>query len=129
MANPLEFLRPLSLRWTRLIDGTWCPFYDVDLSNVNTIGVYMIWYNGTNEKPGRVVRVGQGNIADRLRCHRIDPEISKYSHHNLFVTWAEVPSSSYLDGIEKYLFDAWEPLVGERSPFALPIAVNSPWLR
>jgi hypothetical protein len=102
----------------------WCPLENVNLSNVNTIGVYIIWHEGN---PGRVVRIGQGNIKDRLCAHRNDEEILAYKKNGtLRVTWASVPSAQ-LDRVERYLANRWPPLVGDCFPDVEPIAVNSPW--
>ncbi len=88
----------------------------------NKEGVYIIWYAGPIE--AKVIRLGQGNIGDRLREHRTNPEIVRYSHYGqLKVTWAIVPSQ-YRDGVEAYLFESYNPLIGEKSPAAQPISVN-----
>ena len=113
----------MQLNWVKLTTGDWCPFETVDLSNVTTFGVYVIWYKG---QPGRVVYVGQGDVADRLTTHRKDREILAYKNCGLLVTWATV-SASQRDGVERYLADSWPPLVGDRHPDVMPIAVNSPW--
>jgi hypothetical protein len=85
-------------------------------------GVYVIWYAGPAE--AKAIRVGQGNIGDRLREHRTNPEIIRYAHYGqLKVSWAIVPKQ-YRDGVEAYLFDSYNPLIGDRSPTAQPISVN-----
>jgi hypothetical protein len=104
----------------------WCPFETFNLDGIgDTAGVYMIWHKGN---PGCVVRIGQGApIKDRLAAHRNDQKILAYKKFGaLHVTWADVPAL-YRDGVEKYLSEAWPPLVGDAFPDALPIAVNSPW--
>jgi hypothetical protein len=111
----------MELNWVKCTNNNWCPLATVNLSTVSTRGVYIIWHTGN---PSRVVRVGQGNISERLNEHRRTPEITKYSP--LYVTWAACPAN-HLDGIEKYLADTWNPLVGDAFPNAYPIAVNSPW--
>lgn len=89
----------------------------------NTEGVYVIWYAGPAE--AKVIKVGQGNIGDRLREHRTNPEIARYSHYGqLKVAWAIVPNQTTRDGVEAYLFESYNPLIGERSPSAQPISVN-----
>ena len=113
---------PLNLNWVRCGEH-WCKFETVDLSNVTGQGVYIIWYQ---DQPGRVVRVGQGNIAPRIREHRQDPEILAYRHQGLLVTWASVGPAS-LDGVERYFADNYPPLTGDRFPRVHPITVNSPW--
>lgn len=113
----------LTVNWVKLTTGDWCPFETVNLSNVSTMGVYVIWHRGF---PGRVVRVGQGDVAARLGAHRNDPAVLAYAQHGLFVTWAAV-SVFQRDGVERYLADFWTPLVGDRHPDAAPIPVNSPF--
>jgi hypothetical protein len=107
-----------NLSWVKCTGDVWCGFHTVDLSNVKTTGVYLIWQGG-----GSYVRVGQGDIAARLTAHRNDPAITKYQ--KLYVTWAAVPSAQ-LDGVERYLYEQCSPLVGERTPTAPVIAVNLP---
>lgn len=106
-------------------DGHWCSLENLNLDGLGDVsGVYIIWHEGN---PGRVVRVGQGKIKDRLDKHRNDREILAYrGRGTLRVTWASVPSNQR-DGVERYLADTWSPLVGDAFPDARPIAVNSPW--
>lgn len=114
----------LQLNWIKSTQGNWLPLERVNLSNVTTSGVYIIWHGG--QKP-RVVRVGQGDIADRLTAHREDNAILAYREHGeLFVTWAAV-SARLVDGVERYLANSWSPLVGDRFPYAAPVPVNSPF--
>jgi len=85
-------------------------------------GVYVIWYTGSSE--AKVIRIGQGHIGTRLKEHRSNPEISKYSNYGqLKVSWAIV-DPQHRDGVEAYLFDSYNPLIGERLPIAQPISVN-----
>ena len=83
----------------------------------------MIWYGG--QSPWTVY-VGQGVIADRLRQHRQEQEILRFSPLGLFVTWAQV-DRGYRDGVERFLADALQPKVVQRSPNAPPESVNLPW--
>lgn len=55
------------------------------------------------------------------QCSRLLLEQGK-----IYVTWAEVAHRN-LDGVERYLAETWNPLVGERFPDVDSIAVNSPW--
>lgn len=111
----------MKVTWVKCEGDTWCSFSRVDLSNVRTSGVYVIWKPGTD---GTVIRVGQGDIAERIADHRRDSEITSYGS-DLLVTWASV-ASQYLDGVERFLADKYSPLVGDRFPIATPIAVNLP---
>lgn len=115
----------LSLKWTKSEADTWLKFETFDMSTcLTSSGVYMIWHQGN---PGRVVRLGQGNIRARLGVHRNDNEITQYRARGvLLVTWAAVPAAQ-LDGVERHLADRWNPLVGDAFPDCQPIAVNSPW--
>jgi hypothetical protein len=111
----------VELNWEIRSNGEWHSFLTVNLEKVKTQGIYIIWYSGD---PGLVVYVGQGDVSERIKCHRDRPEITQYK--NLLVTWAKVPES-LRDGVERYLANRWEPLVGDAYPDAVPIAVNSPW--
>ena len=115
----------LTVSWATCGDDKhWCNLMTLDLDSINvTAGVYIIWHGGDN---ATIVRIGQGNIADRLGNHQDDSKILKYKEHGLFVTWASV-DEEYLDGVEAYLGDALPPLVGDRFPDCPHISVNSPW--
>lgn len=102
----------------------WCPFVNVNLDGITTQGVYIIWHSGN---PGKIVYIGQGDIAARLKAHRNRTDITKYARSgDLYVTWASVPAAQR-DGVERYLANKWNPLIGDAHPDAVPIAVNSPW--
>jgi hypothetical protein len=111
----------LKLTWARPMIS-WYGF-DTDISKVTTVGIYIIWYNG---HPGRVVRLGQGKIADRIVRHRKDLEIIPYRGKRLLITWAAVPAFQ-MNGVEKHLSEKYPPLVGDAFPDVFPIEVNSPW--
>jgi hypothetical protein len=113
----------LQLNWVKSTEGQWLDLARVNLAGVATQGVYIIWHGGAVP---RVVRVGQGDIRARVGAHRNDQVITRYSVHGLFVTWATVPAAQ-MDGVERYLANMWNPLVGDVFPNALPIAVTSPW--
>ena len=115
----------LNVSWVKCgKEESWCPLETVDLSEVRTEGFYVIWHGG---KHSRVVRIGQGDIRDRLTAHRADFEILLYRKAGLLqVTWAAV-SAAQRDGVERYLANQWPPLVGDAFPNVLPIAVNAPW--
>ena len=51
-----------------------------------------------------------------------------YVRADLFghVTWASVPANQK-NGVERFLADKWNPLVGDAHPDVLAIAVNSLW--
>mgnify|MGYP001584485780 CR=1 FL=1 len=114
----------LNLNWVKSTSGTWLSFSAVNLVGVTADGVYIVWHGGN---PGKVVYVGQGDVAARIKAHRDRPDINKYANiGTLYVTWASVPAHQK-DGVERYLANTWNPLVGDTHPDVTPIAVNSPW--
>ena len=113
-----------TVTWIKSTNGTWLPFETFNLSNVAATGVYVIWHGGQNPW---TVRLGQGDIVDRIIAHRGDQKVLAYrSYGGLWVTWAEVSARS-LDGVERYLADQLRPRVGEKFPNVAPIPVNLPW--
>lgn len=116
----------MNLSWNKCQNDVWCDLSTVNLQHAhfqNMKGVYIIWHGG---KSPATVRVGQGNIAERLAAHRQDKQVQAYAVHTLYVTWASVPAASH-DGVEAFLADRLNPLVGERFPEVVPITVNLPW--
>lgn len=113
------------LKWMKCDPDTWCSFKRLNTKNLDYNGVYVIFYLGNINTPGRVVYVGQGNIKDRINAHQRNPKILGYAHKDLRVTWAKVHQN--LDRIEKGLADRLHPLVGEAYPDVIPLAVNSPF--
>ncbi len=102
-------------------DNHWCDFERLTLNSngfEGKKGVYIIWSGKT------VIRVGSGLIKDRISVHKDNLEINKYK--DLKVTWAKV-NATQMEGVEKYLSDVLDPLVGERFPKRTPIEVNLPW--
>ena len=116
----------MQVTWNRCDGHIWCKLNTVDLTDNHfdsMTGVYVIWHGGNNPK---TVRVGQGFIKDRIAAHRLDPEVQDYAQHGLFVTWASLPGH-LRNGVEAYLAQQLNPLVGDRFPNAPTIAVNLPW--
>jgi len=111
----------MELNWIKCQNDSWCDFFQVNLNHehfTDLKGVYIIWSNGIT------VRLGSGIIKDRIAEHRNNVEISK--HPNLMVTWAQV-NANQMEGVEKYLSDILNPVVGDRFPNRTPIEVNLPW--
>ncbi|HEY7385760.1 MAG TPA: hypothetical protein VH743_19035, partial [Beijerinckiaceae bacterium] len=123
--NPdrLERTMKMKLTWVTRQDGGWPRLHLVNLTDVRTVGVYVIWHGGS---PPNVVRVGQGAICDRVGCHKTDDKILAYAGlGTLYVTWAAVPAAQ-LDGVERFLADRLSPRVGDRFPQVPAIPVNLP---
>lgn len=116
----------MNVQWRKGDGNLWCKLNTVDLTHRHfegLKGVYVVWHGGDNPA---VVRVGQGAIRDRLQAHRTEAEIQQYENKLLMVTWAEVPEADR-QGVEKFLTDAFQPLVGERFADRTPVEVNLPW--
>jgi hypothetical protein len=133
MQRVVDSVRPklmLNVGWFKCRDfhgrRQWCLLMDVNLDSRkldDMEGVYIIWHGGPNS---RVVRIGQGVIRDRLDDHCQNPEITNHEQEGLFVTWARVPMHQR-DGVEAFLKERLDPLIGDRFPTAIPIPVNLPW--
>ena len=116
----------MQLVWNKCVGEAWCKLSNVNLSHAhfdNMDGVYIIWHGGPN---AATVRVGQGNIRERLTAHRNDPEVQKFESLALYVTWAKVQSTER-DGVEIFLAQKLSPKVGDRFPNKTPTQVNLPW--
>jgi len=116
----------LNVTWLKNTQNQWLPlpFNFGSVSPSPTLGVYIIWHGGQTP---RVVRVGQGDVAGRLSAHSRDPVITKYAQFGgLYTTWAAVPIA-YRDGVERFLADRLNPLIGDRHPAVVPVPVNLPW--
>ena len=120
-----------TLAWRQCMDAqerpAWCSLLHLDLSTITaTQGVYVIWHGG--EEPDTVC-IGQaffGSIGEMLERRRSEEDVLAYREHGLYVTWAEVKDAHLLDGVERFLADTLQPLLGH-APGAEPIGVNLPW--
>ncbi|MFA6325191.1 MAG: hypothetical protein WCX46_03125 [Candidatus Paceibacterota bacterium] len=111
----------MQLEWIKCDGDRWCSFTNVDLSHSHfddMKGVYVIF-----QKEGKVVRLGQGIVKDRISSHRKDYLITK--HNPIYVTWAKVDRSQR-DGVEKFLANKFNPIIGDAFPNVIPITVNLP---
>ena len=93
-------------RWYRL-DGL--------SENINSLrhkGVYIIWYFDVLHT-ARTVKVGSGQLRERLTAERRDPEVQKYAGRPLYVTWALV-SPKYMRSIVISLSQKLQPFAGQR---------------
>jgi hypothetical protein len=112
------------LIWVKSTEDAWLPLNTFNLAKCFTNpGVYVIWHGGFSPW---TVRVGQGDVADRIGCHRGDSDVQAYASLGLYVTWAAVPANQ-VDGVERYLAEALKPKVGSRWPNVATIPVNLPW--
>jgi hypothetical protein len=113
----------LTLDWYTRVDGSWCPFDDVEPALLGGYGVFIIWKNGSPTRISAVLYVGRGSLRDEFaRCRR-DPLF--HNGRGLYVTWSAV-GSHLLDPVAAYLYQHLRPLWGEVVSFASPMAVNLP---
>jgi len=122
----------LTLHWYKNKLDTWLPFPDINLDTVGSTGVYVIWgiFKVNGGTITKAIRLGQGVVKDRLASHKQDPDVKKWLGdtrlQNAFVTYADVNAADR-SGVESYLAEAYDPLVGERFPNVTHIRVNLPF--
>jgi hypothetical protein len=119
----------LTLEWMIGADDMWFRFDSVDLSSdcfKNKNGVFVVWY-GPDDKgeEGRVVWVGHGHIRNSIAALRDEPTMTRYSNHEMLVTWAEV-DSHHQQNVETYLTAVLHPLLGQSHPNVVQTIVNLP---
>lgn len=111
-------------------NNEWFDFLRLNLDAAyfnNKVGVYVIWY--TSPSSAKVIRVGSGNISERLKDHRMNQEIVKYSSlGSLKVSWVVADSNplliSEIQGVELFLSNKYHPLVNDRFPNASEVQIN-----
>ena len=112
------------LNWVRCgTDRRFSSLERLNLTDTSDDGVYIVWCSGD-----RVVRVGQGDIRERLSEHRRDNNILRHrSRGQLLGSGASVSDPRLRGKIERYLGDTLDPIEGEKFPDVAPMQVNLPW--
>ncbi len=119
------------VKWVKNTQNNeWFDFLRLNLSAPyfdNKVGAYVIWY--ISPSSAKAIRVGSGNISERLKEHRDNQEITKYSSlGQLKVSWIVADNTQLrqdeLEGVEAYLARVYSPLVGERFPKVIEIQIN-----
>lgn len=113
----------MKLKWkkTYLLPDSWAR----DIPR-EAFGVYVIWLRLPSGMK-MAIRVGQGQVYERLSKHRKDREIIRdYTLNRVLATWARVKRKN-ADGTERWLGEKLEPCVCERLPKATMIKVNLPY--
>jgi len=116
----------MEIKWIACQDGEWCGLNQLNLCGTcfeDVNGVYLIWHRGA---PPSIVRVGYGNIGERLAAEKADADVQQYAPLNLCVTWAVVDQRSR-DGVAAWLAQTLKPLAALPCPDCAPIVVNLPW--
>lgn len=111
-------------------NNDWFDFLRLNFDSpyfVGKNGVYVIWY--TSPGLAKVVRVGSGVIVDRLKEHRLNPEVTKYSTFGqLKVSWVVADNINFLEsemeGAERYLARVYAPLIGDRFPDVSEVEIS-----
>ena len=100
-------------------------------------GIYIIWA-ATN--PRTILKVGSGQIKNRLQKHINDPKVQPYKPYSVYVTWAILPLGTmryfsvdkYTDtlrGIEKFIGFIYPPKLTQLLPVKVDfVFVNIPEL-
>ena len=112
----------MEVQWAKWKEDQWFTLSRLNLETVPVGGVYIIF-----TPAGKVIYVGQGDVADRLEKHLQSTEIMQYDSQSasLHVTFASVPAECR-DGVERFLADTFNPLEGTNHPVTAPIPVNLP---
>ncbi len=111
----------LSVKWAKYKKQGWCKLNTLNLEQVKTNGVFVIW------KPQaryNVIRIGQGHISSELQNLRNDTTIVKFGA-DLLVTWCSV-QPQFRDGVERYLYEQYSPISIERVTNSRLVHVNLP---
>lgn len=117
------------LWWTGSSDG--CRFsLDMVESFHNSldgvIGLYAIFYKSDINRI-RYICIGHGHIRNRLKAHRLEPDIQNMaSNHKLYYIWAEDSSSTQIrEGMVQSLHNRLKPIYSKPTNVP-PIWVNFP---
>ncbi|MDX6770312.1 MAG: GspE/PulE family protein [Elusimicrobiota bacterium] len=115
----------MPLYWNRCQGDAWGEFYSVDLDDKHfdgLEGVFVVWQGGAPPVP---VCVGSGALREVMKERRVSPEVQPFRDKTLYVSWAKVEKVAR-PGVERYLYDALKPRVGNGGPQATPVEVNLP---
>lgn len=115
----------LDLKWRRSTDGDgWWNFIKLNLTTVRDEGIYVVWLSGD---PGRVVCIGEGDIAEELRKRRDSNTILGFARTApMWVTWASVPAAERA-GVLHFLGEQLDPIVRDVVDAVRPVSVNLPF--
>lgn len=118
-----------------LVDWSCHETYDaatVDAEAPHTGGVYVLWVKLKDKDEWRCFYVGKADdLHDRLLDHLAEEEpneciAAKIKDKVCGFFFAEVAKAVVRSGIEKFLFDHYEPECNEQDPGGKPAQVNLP---
>ena len=111
----------LTVKWIKYRKQGWVKLNTLNLEKVKANGVFIIW---KPKSKNNVIRIGQGNIANKLQALRNDPKITRFGS-DLLVSWASI-QLKYRDGVERYLYEQYSPVTSERMNCTPLVYVNLP---
>ena len=128
--------------WEKCNSGSWWCQFDDD-SDISSLpkrgGVYVVWrgMDSPINEPSAVYVGKAVDIRSRIARHRVTGKLNRgrIPGYTLYVTWTAVPVSGYVSsgyckklrkGVERYLADVLNPVVGMAHPRVDPIPVNLP---
>ena len=100
----------MQLQWSKCGAGEWCLLDDLDLGNVDPLGVFVVWRPGEYGRTSAVLYVGCGPLRQEIDDCRRDPMMK--NARGLRITWARVDPRD-VDGVAGYLYQHLRPLWGE----------------
>jgi hypothetical protein len=113
----------VQLQWFKCAGHAWCLLEEVDLADVDSYGVLVIWRAGELGRASVVLYIGNGQLRQLVQECRRGPLFR--SALALRVTWARVDPRD-VDGVAAYLYQQLRPLWGEVPPAVAPQPVNLP---
>jgi hypothetical protein len=116
----------LQLQWSKCAGGDWCRLDDLDVTEIDGFGVFVVWRAGDFGRTSAVLYAGRGALRQEIADCRRHPIMSNKNSDGLRITWARVDPRD-VDGVAAYLYQQLRPLWGEvlRSA-AAPRPVNLP---
>ena len=117
----------MKVAWVKCTGSVWCQLSTVNMASISGKGVYLIWHVPGDGDRNPALYVGQGDIQERVSYHKTNPELDPWRPEGaIYVTWTMLPNKADRNGVERYLADRFNPLVGSHHPDVLPIEVNVP---
>lgn len=112
--------------WVKHAKGDFFQLLRLDLKMeyfTGKTGLYIVWYSG--KSGSKVVYIGSGNISSRLEALIDNPMLREFSDRGtLYVTWTTSVEERYLSAARAWLFDYYNPILGERPDCVQKIEVN-----
>lgn len=131
-------MKRLNVNWEKCASNNWCHLALISFDSPSLVdekteqpikGVYIIW----SAQKHKVIRVGSGNIKDRLKVHQTANWAKEWKNpkgendpEDLLVTFAKIEDENDMLGAETYLGYLYAPQIGKRFPDKDLVSVNLP---